>query len=101
MAQKPRIQPIFGACTSRPPNRESSRVWKLCCTEPAMKKSMPVIRPCATMPKIAALMPNVVSDRDAEHHEAHVRDGRERDQPFHVGLRETAERAVDDADDGE
>ena len=35
---------------------------------------------------------------DAEHHEAHVRDRREGDEPLHVGLRETAERAVDDAD---
>ena len=35
---------------------------------------------------------------DAEHHEAHVRDRRERDQALHVSLRETAQRAVDDAD---
>ena len=63
-----------------------------------MKNSMPVMRPCATMPKIAALMPNVGERRDAEHHEAHVRDRRERDQALHVRLRETAERAVDDAD---
>ena len=38
---------------------------------------------------------------DAEHHEAHVGHRRERDESLHVGLRETAERAVDDADDGE
>ena len=35
---------------------------------------------------------------DAEHHEAHVRDRRERDEAFHVALREATERAVDDAD---
>ena len=39
--------------------------------------------------------------RDAEHHEPHVRDGGERDEALHVGLREAAERAVDDADDGQ
>ena len=35
---------------------------------------------------------------DAEHHEAHVGHRRERDQAFHVALRETTQRAVDDAD---
>ena len=38
---------------------------------------------------------------DAEHHEAHVGHRREGDQPLHVGLGQTAERAVDDADDGQ
>ena len=38
---------------------------------------------------------------DAEHHEAHVGDRREGDQPLHVGLGQAAERAVDDADDRE
>ena len=38
---------------------------------------------------------------DAEHHEAHVGHRRERDEPLHVGLGQTAEGAVDDADDGE
>ncbi len=65
-----------------------------------MKKSMPVMRPWATMPKRAALMPNVGERRDAEHDEAHVGHRREGDEPLHVGLREAAERAVDDADDG-
>ena len=38
---------------------------------------------------------------DAEHHEAHVPDRRERDQPFQVLLRQTGERGVDDRDHGE
>jgi hypothetical protein len=42
-----------------------------------------------------------VHRRDAEHHEAHVADRGEGDQPLHVGLGEAAQRAVDDADDGE
>ena len=62
---------------------------------------MPVMRPWATMPKMAALMPNVGERGDAEHHVAHVGDRRERDEPLHVGLGQAAERAVDDADDGE
>ena len=36
--------------------------------------------------------------RDAEHHEAHVRDRRERDEALHISLRETTQRSVDDAD---
>ena len=60
MAQKPRIQPSLGACSSRPPRRESSRVPNRSCTDPARKNSMPVIRPWATMPKTAALMPKLV-----------------------------------------
>ncbi len=60
MAQKPRIQPMRGACSSRPPRRDSSRVWKRSFTEPAMKKSIPVMRPWATMPNMAALMPKSV-----------------------------------------
>ena len=36
--------------------------------------------------------------RDAEHHEAHVSHGRERDETFHVRLRETRQRRVDDRD---
>ena len=47
-----------GACSSRPPSRLISRVWKRSFTEPAMKKSMPVMRPWATMPMTAALSPN-------------------------------------------
>ena len=39
--------------------------------------------------------------RNAEHHEAHVRDRRKRDQALHIGLREASERAVDNADDRE
>ena len=60
IAQKPRIQPIFGADTRRPPSRDISRVWNECCTVPARKNSIPVMRPCATIPKIAALIPNDV-----------------------------------------
>ena len=66
-----------------------SSVWYRSLAEPATKKSMPVMRPWATMPKMAALMPKVGEGRDAEHHEAHVRDRRERDQSLHVGLRQT------------
>ena len=57
MQQKPRIHPMRGAWSSRPPSRLISSVWNRSFTEPAMKNSMPVIRPWATMPKIAALMP--------------------------------------------
>ena len=61
ITQKPRIQPIFGAWTSRPPRRRISRVWKRSFTEPAMKNNMPVMMPWATMPKTAALNPKSVS----------------------------------------
>ena len=37
---------------------------------------------------------------DAKHHKTHMRYRRERDESLHVGLRQTAQRAVDDADDG-
>ena len=60
MAVKPRIHPSLGACSSRPPSRESSRVPKRSCTDPARKNSRPVIRPWATMPNTAALMPKLV-----------------------------------------
>ena len=60
MAQKPRIQPSFGAWRSRPPRRLISRVRKRSWTEPARKNSIPVMRPWATMPKMAALMPKLV-----------------------------------------
>ena len=59
--QKARIQPMRGACSSRPPRRLISRVWYRSFTEPARKKSMPVIRPWATMPMTAALRPKSVS----------------------------------------
>ena len=39
--------------------------------------------------------------RDAEHHESHVGDGREGDEPLHVRLGEAAQGAVQDAEDGE
>ena len=61
MTQSPKIQPMRGACTKRPPRRLISRVWYRSFTEPARKKSMPVMRPWATMPMIAALMPKSVS----------------------------------------
>jgi hypothetical protein len=50
------------------------------------------------MPKMAALMPMSAWRGDAQHDEAHVGHRRERDQPLHVGLGQTAECAVDDAD---
>ena len=38
---------------------------------------------------------------DAQHHKAHVPDRRERNKALHVGLRQTGERCIDDADDGQ
>ena len=38
---------------------------------------------------------------DAKHHKTHMRHRRERNEAFHVGLRQTAQRSVDDADDRE
>jgi hypothetical protein len=41
------------------------------------------------MPNTRGVDAEVGERRDAEHHEAHVRDRRERDEAFHVALRET------------
>ena len=68
---------------------------------PATKKSMPVMRPWATMPNSAALMPNGVRVEMPSITKPMWATEREGDESLHVGLGETAERAVDDADDGE
>ena len=38
---------------------------------------------------------------DAQHYKTHVADGRKRDEPLHVCLRQAGQRGVDDADDGQ
>ena len=56
--------------------------------------------PCENICSTAPVDADLVERHQAEQHKAHVADAGVADDEFEVGLRESDERAVDDADDG-